>query len=68
MDIAKEHDAYQFLVLKNATQPKEATDFGLDPDNVIKYDFEDAKKNTTNYVKDYFEALGAAADDRFKVE
>ena len=68
VDIAKEHDAYQFLVLKNATQPKEATDFGLDPDNVIEYDFEDAKLNTSNYVKDYFDALGAAADDRFKTE
>ena len=68
VDIAKEHDAYQFLVLKNATQPKEATDFGLDPDNVIDYDFEDAKKNTSNYVNDYFNALGAAADDRFKTE
>ncbi|MDI9519628.1 MAG: ABC transporter substrate-binding protein [Bacillota bacterium] len=68
VDIAKEHDAYQFLVLKNATQPQQATDFGLDPNNVIDYDFEDAKKNTSNYVKDYFDALGAAADDRFKTE
>lgn len=68
VNIAKENDAYQFLVLKNAEQPKEATDFGLDPDNVIEYDFEDAKMNTSNYVKDYFEALGAAADDRFKTE
>ena len=68
VDIAKEHDAYQFLVLSNATQPQQATDFGLDPNNVIDYDFEDAKKNTSNYVKDYFDALGAAADDRFKTE
>ncbi|HSK69324.1 MAG TPA: ABC transporter substrate-binding protein [Candidatus Limnocylindria bacterium] len=68
VNVAKEHDAYQFLVLKGAEQPKEATDFGLDPDNVIKYDFEDAKMNTSNYVKDFFEALGAAADDRFKTE
>ena len=68
VNIAKEHDAFQFLVLKNAEQPQQATDFGLDPDNVIDYDFEDAKANTSNYVKDYFEALGAAADDRFKTE
>lgn len=68
VNIAKEHDAFQFLVLKNAEQPREATEFGLDPDNVIEYDFEDAKLNTSNYVKDYFEALGAAADDRFKTE
>ncbi len=68
VNIAKEHDAYQFLVLKNAEQPKEATEYGLDPDNVIDYDFEDAKQNTTAYVQDYFEALGAAADDRFQTE
>ena len=42
--------------------------FGLDPNNVIDYDFEDAKNNTTQYVKDFFEALGNAADDRFKTQ
>ncbi len=68
VDIAKDHEAYQFLVLKNATQPQQAIDFGLDPENVINYDFEDAKKNTSNYVKDYFDAIGASADDRFKTE
>lgn len=68
VNIAKENDAFQFLVLKNAEQPKQAADFGLDPDNVIDYDFEDAKLNTSNYVRDYFDALGAAADDRFKTE
>ena len=56
------------LVIDNAEQPKEATDFGLDPENVIKYDFEDAKANTSKYVEDYFAAIGAAADDRFKTE
>ena len=28
----------------------------------------DAKENTSKYVSDYFDALGAAADDRFKTE
>ncbi len=64
----KDDDSFQFLVLKDAEQPEQALQFGLDPDNVIKYDFADAKLNTSNYVKDYFEALGAAADDRFKTE
>ena len=42
--------------------------FGLDPNNVIDYDFEDAKNNTTKYVADFFDALGEAADSRFKTE
>lgn len=68
VNLAKEYESFQFLVISNAEQPKEATDFGLDPNNVIDYDFEDAKANTSNYVKDYFDALGAAADARFKTE
>ncbi len=68
VNLSKTAGAYQFLVLKGAEQPEEAARFGLDPDNVIDYDFEDAKANTSNYVSDYFAALGAAADDRFKTE
>ena len=60
--------SYQFLVIDNATQPEAATEFGLDPTNVMDYDFEDAKQNTTQYISDIFEALGAAADDRFQTE
>ena len=66
VDIAKENESYQFLVIDNGTQPQEAIAFGLDPENVIEYDFEDAKANTSKYVEDYFNALGAAADDRFE--
>ena len=68
VNIAKENESYQFLVIDNAEQPKEATEFGLDPNNVIDYDFEDATANTSKYVEDYFNAIGAAADDRFKTE
>ena len=68
VNIAKENESYQFLVIDNAEQPKEAAEFGLDPDNVMKYDFADAKANTSKYVEDFFYALGAAADDRFKTE
>ena len=68
VDMAKDHESFQFLVIDNGAQPKEATDFGLDPENVIEYDFEDAKANTSKYVEDYFNALGAAADDRFMTE
>lgn len=68
VNLSKTAGAYQFLVLKGAEQPEEAARFGLDPNNVMDYDFEDAKANTSNYVSDYFNALGAAADDRFKTE
>ena len=68
VDIAKENGSYQFLVLDNAEQPKEAAEFGLDPENTIDYDFEDAKTNIKQYIEDYFAALGGSADDRFKTE
>ena len=68
VNLAKENESFQFLVIDNAEQPKEATEFGLDPNNVIDYDFEDAKNNTSTYVADFQEALGAAMDDRFKTE
>ena len=68
VELAAKNGSYQFLVIDNAEQPKEAAEFGLDPDNVMKYDFADAKANTSKYVEDFFNALGAAADDRFKTE
>ena len=68
VNIAKENESFQFLVIDNAEQPEEATAFGLDPENVIDYDFEDAKNNTSKYVEDYFNALGDAADGRFQTE
>ena len=68
VELADDAASYQFLVLDNAQQPAAVEPFGLDPENVIDYDFEDAKENTTKYVEDFFGALGAAADDRFKTE
>lgn len=68
VNLAKDNESYQFLVIDNAQQPEEATAFGLDPENVIEYDFEDAKENTSKYVEDFFNAIGAAADDRFMTE
>lgn len=62
VDHAKENGSYQFLVLTNATQPEEAETFGLDMNNTIDYDFEDAKENSAKYVEDFFEALGSSAD------
>lgn len=64
VNIAKENESYQFLVIDNAEQPQEATQFGLNPDNVMDYDFEDAKENTAKYVEDFFAAVtnGSAED------
>ena len=66
VNLAQDNGSYQFLVIDNATQPAIATEFGLDPENVMDYDFEDAKNNITTYVEEVFAALGAAADDRFQ--
>ena len=68
VDIAKDNESFQFLVIDNGEQPQAAIDFGLDPENVIEYDFEDAKQNTSKYVEDFFNALGEAADGRFLTE
>lgn len=67
VNLAQANGSYQFLVLDNATQPKVAYDFGLDPSNVMKYDFEDAKQNTKKYVEEVMNALHGG-DDRFKTE
>ena len=67
VNLAKTAESYQFLVIDNAEQPAEATQFGLDPNKTIAYDFEDAKANTSKYVEDFFNAVGSA-DDRFKTE
>ena len=68
VNLAQDNGSYQFLVIDNATQPAIATEFGLDPENVMDYDFEDAKNNIKTYVEEVFAALGDAADDRFKTE
>ena len=68
VELADDAESYQFLVINSAQQPAAVEPFGLDPNNVIDYDFEDAKNNTTQYVADFFDALGEAADSRFKTE
>ncbi|MDO4804503.1 MAG: ABC transporter substrate-binding protein [Lachnospiraceae bacterium] len=68
VELAAQNGSYQFLVLDNAEQPAVAAEFGLDPENVMDYDFEDAKENTTKYVEEVMNALGSAADDRFETE
>ncbi|MBR0368814.1 MAG: ABC transporter substrate-binding protein [Clostridia bacterium] len=69
VELADDAGSYQFLVIDDAEQPAALQAFPeLDPSKTIDYDFADAKENTSKYVADYFDALGAAADDRFKTE
>ena len=68
VELAAQNGSYQFLVLDNVDQPAVAAEFGLDPENVMDYDFADAKENTTTYVEEVMAALGSAADDRFQTE
>ena len=67
VNLAQDNGSYQFLVIDNATQPAVATEFGLDPENVMDYDFEDAKNNIKTYIEEVMTALGGG-DDRFKTE
>ena len=67
VELAVQNGSYQFLVIDNAEQPQVAKDYGLDPDNVMDYDFEDAKEHTKEYVEEVMNALGGG-DDRFKTE
>lgn len=72
VDIAKDNGSYQFLVIDNATQPKQAAQFGLDPENVMKYDFDDATNNIGTYITDIMNALANSGantgSDRFQTE
>ena len=57
----------------NAEQPQAAYDFGLDPNNVMDYDFADATKNISTYIEEVMTALanaGANTGDtgRFQTE
>ena len=60
VELAAKNGSYQFLVIDNAEQPSQASEFGLDPNNVMEYDFEDAKANTTTNVEDVMKALAAS--------
>lgn len=63
---ANDVGSYQFLVIDNAEQPPEIARFGLKTDNVLEYDFEDARNNTAAYIEELMEALGSSVDDRFQ--
>ena len=69
---AKDNGSYQFLVIDNAEQPQAAIDFGLDPNNVIDYDWDDATNNIKTYVEEVMTALAEAGantadESRFQI-
>ena len=70
VNLAADNGSYQFLCIDNATQPEVAMQYGLDPDNVMDYDFEDAKQNIGTYIEEVMKALNAGGadtgEDRFK--
>ena len=72
VNVAKDNGSYQFLVIDNAEQPAQAAEFGLDPDNVMDYDFDDATANIKTYVEEVMNAIAASGadtgEDRFKTE
>ena len=63
VELGAENGSYQFLVLDNAKQPQAAYDFGLDPENVMDYDFEDATANIKTYISEVMDALANSGAD-----
>ena len=63
VNLAKDNGSYQFLVIDNAEQPQAAIDFGLDPNNVIDYDWDDATNNIKTYVEEVMTALAESGAD-----
>ena len=69
VEMADDNGSYQFLVIDNAEQPKAAAEFGLDLGAVWDgYDFAKARDESDQNRIDIIQALGDAADDRFKTE
>ena len=72
VELGAENGSYQFLVIDNAKQPEAASEFGLDPENVMEYDFEDATKNIKTYIEEVMNAIANSGSDtgadRFKTE
>ncbi len=63
VNLAKYNGSYQFLVIDNAVQPEVAKEFGLDPNNVMDYDFEDATANTTRYIAEIMDLLSKSGSN-----
>ena len=63
VELGADNGSYQFLVLDNAKQPQAAYDFGLDPENVMDYDFADATANIKTYISEVMEAISNSGAD-----
>lgn len=66
---AQEVGSYQFLVIDNGKQPQVALDMGVDPTNVMDFDFADMMANTATYKEEVMAAIDPdGSDERFKTE
>lgn len=66
---AQDVGSYQFLVIDNGKQPQIALDMGVDPTNVMDFDFADMMANTATYKEEVMAAIDPdGSDDRFKTE
>ncbi|MBQ6510043.1 MAG: ABC transporter substrate-binding protein, partial [Flexilinea sp.] len=63
VELGADNGSYQFLVIDNAKQPQAAYDFGLDPENVMDYDFADATANIKTYISEVMDALANSGAD-----
>ena len=65
VELGAKNGSYQNLVIDNATQPSQVSKHKLNPDNVMDYDFENAKEHTTAYVQEIMGIIGGT-DSRFE--
>lgn len=65
VELAQKNGSYQTLVIDNATQPSAVSKHGLNPDDVMDYDFEDAEEHTAEYVEEIMAQIGGT-DSRFE--
>lgn len=66
---AQDVGSYQFLVIDNGKQPQVAIDMGIDPTNVMDFDFADMMANTATYKEEVMAAIDPdGSDERFKTE
>ncbi|MBQ7534076.1 MAG: extracellular solute-binding protein [Stomatobaculum sp.] len=56
-DLAARCKAYQIPEAEDALPLPEIREFSLKADNIMEFDFEDAKENNTAYVNDFYAAL-----------
>jgi len=67
VELADDNGSYQTLVIDNAHQPSQVSKHGLNPDDVMDYDFDDAREHTATYVQEIMGLIGGT-DSRFQAQ